>query len=91
MSIRKDIILRVYFSFVLLALVAIAIFYRAVHVQVFQGERWKRMSDSLTTYFIDVEAGRGNIYAADGSLLATSIPEYSIYFDAVAYIVTGKQ
>lgn len=90
MSIRKDIIIRVYLSFVLLALVAIAIFSRAVHVQIFQGERWKRMSDSLTTHFIDVEAGRGNIYAADGSLLATSLPEYELRMDLMTDALTKE-
>jgi cell division protein FtsI (penicillin-binding protein 3) len=90
MSIRKDIIIRVYFTFVLLALVAIAIFSRALHVQVFQGDRWKRMSDSLTTHFIDVEAGRGNIYANDGSLLATSLPEYELRMDLMTDALTKE-
>lgn len=90
MSIRKDILLRVYFTFVLLAIVGFAIFGRAVQVQLFQGEKWKKMSDSLTTDFIDVEAGRGNIYSEDGSLLATSLPEYEIRMDLQTETLTKE-
>lgn len=90
MSIRKDIILRVYFTFILLALVAVAIFSRAVHIQFFQGDKWKRMSDSLTTHYIDVEAGRGNIYSSDGSLLATSLPEYELRMDLMTESLTKE-
>ena len=31
-----------------------------------------------------IPANKGNIYSSDGSLLATSIPNYNIRFDAVA-------
>ena len=90
MSIRKDIIIRVYFTYFLLALVAIAIFARAVQIQFLQGDRWKKMSDSLTTDFIDVEAGRGNIYSSDGSLLATSLPEYELRMDLMTETLTKE-
>ena len=43
------------------------------------------MADSLSTRFANVEAARGNIYAADGkSLLATSVPEYEVRMDMMA-------
>ncbi len=43
------------------------------------------MADSLSTRFANVEAARGNIYAADGkSLLATSVPEYEVRMDLMA-------
>lgn len=43
------------------------------------------MADSLSTRFANVEAARGNIYAADGkSLLATSVPEYEVRMDVMA-------
>ena len=31
-----------------------------------------------------VEAARGNIFAVDGSLLATSVPEYELHMDMLA-------
>ncbi len=90
MSIRKDILLRVYFTFILLAIVGVTIFSKAVHIQFFQGDKWKKMSDSLTTDFVDVEAGRGNIYSEDGNLLATSLPEYEIRMDLKTETLTKE-
>lgn len=90
MNIRKSIILRVYVSYLLVAMLGIAIFARAVQVQVVQGEHWRNMSDSLTTKYIDIEAGRGNIYAVDGSLLATSLPEYEVRMDLMTESLTKE-
>jgi cell division protein FtsI (penicillin-binding protein 3) len=42
------------------------------------------MADSLSTRFVNVEAARGNIYSKDGSLLATSVPEYELRMDMMA-------
>lgn len=42
------------------------------------------MADSLSTRFVNVEAARGNIYSTDGSLLATSVPEYEVRMDMLA-------
>lgn len=42
------------------------------------------MADSLSTGYINVEAVRGNIYSSDGSLLATSVPEYELRMDLFA-------
>ena len=40
-----------------------------------------KQTDGLYAKF---ETNKGNIYSSDGSLLATSIPNYNIRFDAVA-------
>ena len=42
------------------------------------------MADSLSTKYINVDAARGNIYSNDGSLLATSVPEYELRMDLYA-------
>jgi len=42
------------------------------------------MSVSLSTQYMNVEAARGNIFAEDGSLLATSVPEYELHMDMLA-------
>jgi cell division protein FtsI (penicillin-binding protein 3) len=49
-----------------------------------EGEKWRAMADSLSTRFANVEAARGNIYSIDGSLLATSVPEYEVRMDMLA-------
>lgn len=84
MNIRTDILLRVYIAFGLIVLLAFAVLFKLFHVQYFEGDKWRAMADSLSTRFANVEAARGNIYSIDGSLLATSVPEYEIRMDMLA-------
>ncbi|MEO8794166.1 MAG: penicillin-binding protein [Daejeonella sp.] len=84
MNIRTDILMRVYIAFGLIVLLAFAVLFKLFHVQIVQGDKWKAMADSLSTRFVNVEAARGNIYSVDGSLLATSIPEYELRMDMLA-------
>lgn len=66
-------------------LLALAVLFKLFHVQYVEGGKWRSMADSLSTRFANVEAARGNIYAADGkSLLATSVPEYEVRMDMMA-------
>ncbi|TCD02183.1 PASTA domain-containing protein [Pedobacter frigidisoli] len=84
MNIRANILLRVYLAFGLIVLFALAVFFRLGQVQFVQGKKWKAMADSLSTRYVNVEATRGNIYSNDGSLLATSVPEYELRMDMYA-------
>lgn len=84
MSIRANILLRVYLSFGLIILFAVAVLVRLCDVQFVEGHKWRAMADSLSTKYVNVEAARGNIYSVDGSLLATSIPEYELRMDTYA-------
>ena len=84
MNIRTEILLRVYIAFGLIVLLAFAVLFKLFHVQFVEGAKWRAMADSLSTRFANVEAARGNIYSVDGSLLATSVPEYEIRMDMLA-------
>src|SRR5690606_35589545 len=84
MNIRTDILLRAYISFGVMVVIAVAIIYKMFVVQFVNGQKWTSMADSLTTRYAQVEATRGNIYSVDGSLLATSVPEYDIRMDVLA-------
>lgn len=84
MNIRTDILLRVYLSFGAMVLFAVAVLYKMFSLQVVQGSRWQAMADSLSTRYQTVEATRGNIFSVDGSLLATSVPEYDVRMDMMA-------
>ena len=81
MNIKRSIVLRVRIAFILVALFAGAIFYRIVHLQFMEGEKWQAKSETLNFQYRQVSATRGNIYAADGSLLATSLPFYRVVID----------
>jgi len=84
MNIRTDILLRAYISFGVMVVIALAIIYKMFVVQLVNGQKWTSMADSLTTRYAQIEATRGNIYSVDGSLLATSVPEYDIRMDVLA-------
>lgn len=84
MNIRKSILVRVYLAFGLMVFGALLVFGKLMHLQYVDGDRWRSIADSLTIRERVIEAARGNIYSNDGSLLATSVPEYDIRFDAMA-------
>ena len=84
MNIRTDILLRVYIAFGLIVLLALAVLAKLFYVQMVEGDKWRAMADSLSTRFVNIEAARGNIYSVDGSLLATSVPEYELRMDMLA-------
>ncbi len=84
MNIRTNILLRVYAAFGLIIIFAMAVIAQMVNVQIFKGEKYRKMASSLSTKYAEVEAARGNIYSIDGSLLATSVPEYDVRMDLLA-------
>lgn len=81
MSIKRDIIWRIYLSYALIVLLGLGIAVQTVRVQTVKGDYYRNLADSLTTSYRSIDAIRGNIYAADGSLLATSVPIYDIRMD----------
>jgi cell division protein FtsI (penicillin-binding protein 3) len=90
MDIKKDILLRVYFVYALIFLFAMAILGRVFQLQYVEGDYWKQRSDSLTLAYKTIEPSRGNIFSADGSLLATSVPLYDLRMDMKAESITDK-
>src|SRR3569833_973617 len=84
MSIRTNILLRFFLAFGLILLFAGAVFVQMVRLQFVQGKKWKSMSVKLSTRYMDVPAARGNIVSYDGSLLATSVPQYDVHMDMLA-------
>jgi cell division protein FtsI (penicillin-binding protein 3) len=84
MNIRTNILLRVYLAFGLIVVLAFAVFFKMCQLQFVQGKKWKAMADSLSTRYVNVDAARGNIFSVDGSLLATSVPEYELHMDMLA-------
>jgi cell division protein FtsI (penicillin-binding protein 3) len=78
---RKVILVRAYLVFALLAVFAIAIFVTAVKLQLGTDDKFREEMSAKNTRIKEIEALRGNIYADDGSLLATSVPKYDVVFD----------
>jgi len=80
-DVKRDILWRVYLSYILVVLACVAIFGKAIYIQQVQGTHWRSMSDSLHQKLDEIEAERGTIYSEDGQMLSTSIPQFDIYID----------
>lgn len=81
---KKDIFWRIAIAYFAVVLFGFAITYKVFKTQNIEGNYWRSLSDSLTTRVESVEAERGNIYTADGRLLATSLPVFEIRMDLMA-------
>ncbi|MBL7924469.1 MAG: transpeptidase family protein [Bacteroidia bacterium] len=81
---KSDILKRSYLVFAGFILFGIAILSRVGYLQFAEGEYWKSKADSLTLSYHTIPPMRGNIYASDGSLLATSLPRYDVHIDLKA-------
>ena len=84
MNVRRDILWRVYLAFFLTAVFGVMIGVYAFRIQFVEGDKWRQLAKDLGTSYETIQATRGNIYAEDGSLLATSVPVYDIRMDMKA-------
>ncbi len=64
-------------------LFAIGVAVKLVNIQVAEGKKYKELAQISNFKSDTIVANRGNIYAADGSLLATSMPKYDIRIDVM--------
>ncbi len=80
----KYISYRIYLVAFAILLMAIAIAVKLTNIQWVEGDYYRKLAKERTVKNFVIPANKGNIYSADGSLLATSIPNYEIRFDAVA-------
>ena len=75
---RKIILVRAYVVLSLLVVFVVAIFVAAIKLQMGTDKAFAEQMSEKNTRIKEVEALRGNIYADDGSLLATSVPKYDL-------------
>ncbi|MGO3261493.1 MAG: penicillin-binding protein, partial [Mesonia sp.] len=83
MTTEKGILRRIYLVAAGMLLFAFAIGFKLINIQVVDGEKYRKLSEERVYKSFVIPANRGNLYDANGSLLATSVPEYDIRFDAV--------
>ena len=81
MDTKRDILGRVYLSFICIGLLGFFVMGRAVYIQRVEGSYWRALSDSMRQRFVTLDAQRGTIYTENGELLSTSVPTFDIYFD----------
>jgi cell division protein FtsI (penicillin-binding protein 3) len=81
---KKSILTRFYIVAGFMTLFLLAIIFRVVNIQYAQGAKYKKLATELTIKQDTIKANKGNVYAADGNLLATSMSKYTIRMDVVA-------
>lgn len=81
---RKVILIRTYTAFALMCVFACAIVAFLFKISIQEKTHWVGLSENLSTTIQTVEPARGNIFAVDGSLLATSLPIYDLRIDGKA-------
>lgn len=87
---KKDILSRTYLVYIFMCLFALGILYRICIIQFAEGEKWRAKAEAFTTKIEDTEAVRGNIFDANGALLATSLPYYEVAMDVTVSGITDK-
>lgn len=80
----KNISFRIYILAAVIFIMAILITVKLTNIQWVHGDYYRQLAKERTVRDFVIPANKGNVYSADGSLLATSIPNYKIRFDAVA-------
>jgi len=81
MDVKRDILWRVYLSYLLVVVVCLFILGKAFYIQQVQGSYWRGLSDSLHQRIVEIPAARGTIYSEDGQMLSTNVPQFDIYID----------
>lgn len=62
---------------------SLLVVYKLVDIQFVHGDQYRELAQKRTVKNVVIPANRGNVYSADGSLLATSVPKYDIRIDAI--------
>lgn len=80
---EKNILNRLYFIAGCMFVFGVAVVFKLVSIQLVQGDKYRAMASQRIVKDFVIPANRGNVYSANGNLLATSIPKYEIRFDAL--------
>jgi cell division protein FtsI (penicillin-binding protein 3) len=79
----KRLMQRFYLLAGFLFLFAIGLVGKLIYIQFYESEEGLGLAPETLVKNVVLEPSRGNIYAADGNILATSIPRYELYWDAI--------
>ncbi len=81
---NRNILNRIYIVALVVLIMVTAVGIKLTNIQWVEGDYYRKLAKERTIKNFVIPANRGNVYSSDGSLLATSIPEYTIRFDALA-------
>ncbi len=78
---RQNIVFKFGIVYGLLCIAFLGVIYRMVILQYVERDEWLKVAEKQKKTDITVKPNRGNIYASDGRLMASSIPTYYVYMD----------
>jgi len=84
---KQILIQRAYLVALGIGLLGVGVFAKLIHIQFFDTYKnltWKEHAEKSREKVVRIPASRGNIYSADSSVLATSLPFYYVGFDTRA-------
>jgi len=81
---KKSILTKFYIVAAFMTLLLFSIVFRVVNIQYVEGDKYRQMSKDLTQKPFTIHANKGNVYAADGNLLATSMSKFTIRMDVMS-------
>lgn len=61
----------------------VAVVFKLSTIQFSQGDKYRALAQQRIVKNVVIPANRGNVYSANGNLLATSVPKYDIRIDAL--------
>jgi len=82
-SASKRLMQRFYLLAAFLFLFALVLVGKLIYIQFYENEEGLGLEPEALVRNVVLEPSRGNIYAADGNILATSISRFELYWDAV--------
>ncbi|OYU83966.1 MAG: penicillin-binding protein [Flavobacterium sp. BFFFF2] len=79
----KKITQRTYLIALFMLVIGCAVVFKLTNIQWAHGKYYRELAKKKTVERKIIPSNRGNIYSADGSLLATSVPNYDIHCDPI--------
>jgi cell division protein FtsI (penicillin-binding protein 3) len=90
MSIKKDILWRIGLVYLSVFIFALIIASKVVLLQFFQNDVWMQKAQEARVRNFVIPSHRGDIYASDMRLMASSVPYYEVRMDMKAPAVTNE-
>lgn len=78
---ENNIISKAYIVFIAICIFSVLIVGKILYIQFINGEKWQSKVAHITTDLREITPVRGNIYADNRNMLATSVPIYEIRMD----------
>jgi cell division protein FtsI (penicillin-binding protein 3) len=83
-SYKNSILTKFYIVAAFMTILLSLIIFRIIDIQYLQGDKYIKISKELTRKPFTIKANKGNVYASDGNLLATSMSKFNIRMDVMS-------